>query len=164
MESTRTYSWADPQKMAKLSREMDGLEFSRYLLEAGEAGIMPIAATLGFRLAEIEYGRAVLTGEVGEYLYNPIGIVHGGVAATLLDSAAGYAIHTTVPRGSGYTTLDLSVHYLRPLTTDIGTVRATGSVINRGRRTALAHAEVRDSRDRLLAHATSSCMVFSPDA
>ncbi|MEW2507063.1 PaaI family thioesterase [Amycolatopsis sp. NPDC047767] len=164
MEGTRTYSWVDPQEMAKLSREMDGLEFSRHLLDAGEAGIMPIAATLGFRLAEIESGHAVLVGEVGEHLYNPIGIVHGGVAATLLDSAAGYAVQTTVPVGSTYTTLDLSVHYLRPLTADIGTLRATGHVINRGRRTALAHAEIRDAKDRLLAHATSSCMVFTTDA
>jgi uncharacterized protein (TIGR00369 family) len=164
MEGTRTYSWVDPQEMAKLSREMDGLEFSRHLLEAGEAGIMPIAATLGFRLAEVELGQAVLVGEVGEHLYNPIGIVHGGVAATLLDSAAGYAVQSTVPVGTSYTSLDLSVHYLRPLTADIGPIRAIGTVVNRGRRTALAHAEVRDSADRLLAHATSSCLLFPTDA
>jgi uncharacterized protein (TIGR00369 family) len=164
VEGTRTYSWVDPQELVKLSREMDGLEFSRHLLEAGEAGIMPIAATLGFRLAEIDRGHAVLVGELGEHLYNPIGIVHGGVAATLLESAAGYAVQTTTAVGNGYTTLDLSVHYLRPLTADTGTIRATGTVINRGRRTALAHAEVRDAKDRLLAHATSSCMIFATDA
>ncbi|MEV7044548.1 PaaI family thioesterase [Amycolatopsis sp. NPDC051061] len=163
MEGTRTYSWVDPRDLAKLSSEMDGLAFSRHLLDAGEAGIMPIAATLGFRLAEIDRGHAVLTGELGEHLYNPIGMVHGGVAATLLESAAGYAVQTTVPVGNGYTTLDLSVHYLRPLSADLGPIRAIGTVLNRGRRTALAHAEVRDGNDRLLAHATSSCMIFATD-
>ncbi|SEF20576.1 uncharacterized domain 1-containing protein [Amycolatopsis pretoriensis] len=161
MEGTRTYSWVDPRELAELSREMDGLAFSRHLLDAGDAGIMPIAATLGFRLAEIDRGHAVLTGELGEHLYNPIGMVHGGVAATLLESAAGYAVQTTVPVGNGYTTLDLSVHYLRPLTADLGRIRAIGTVLNRGRRTALAHAEIRDPADRLLAHATSSCMIFA---
>src|SRR5215470_13692391 len=103
---------------------------------------MPIAATVGFRLAEVERGRVVLVGEVGEHLYNPIGVVHGGVAATLLDSACGSAVHTTLPAGASYTTLDLSVRYLRPATTDMGTIRAIGTVINRGRRTALAEAEL----------------------
>jgi uncharacterized protein (TIGR00369 family) len=160
MARTRTYSWVDPRELDKLGRGMDGLEFTRHLLEAGEQGRMPIASTIGFRLAEVELGRVVLVGEIGEHLYNPIGMVHGGVAATLLDSASGSAVHTTVPAGAGYTTLDLTVHYLRPITADTGTVRAIGTVINRGRRTALANAELWDSNDRLLAHATSSCMVF----
>ncbi|QUQ67210.1 PaaI family thioesterase [Kutzneria sp. CA-103260] len=160
MARTRTYTWNDPRELDKLGRGMDGLEFTRHLLDAGEEGRMPIASTIGFRLAEVERGRVVLVGEIGEHLYNPIGMVHGGVAATLLDSAAGSAVHTTVPAGVGYTTLDLTVHYLRPITADTGAVRAIGTVLNRGRRTALANAELRDSADRLLAHATSSCMVF----
>ncbi|MDT7782111.1 MAG: hypothetical protein QOF58_530 [Pseudonocardiales bacterium] len=160
MEGTRTYNWVDPVTMAGLSQEMSGLEFSRHLLEAGEAGVMPIAATLSFRLDAISEGHAELVCDLGEHLYNPIGMVHGGVSATLLESAAGYAVQTTVPTASNYTTLDLSMHYLRPVTLDLGTVRAIGDVVNRGRRTALARAELRDSSGRLLAHATSSCMVF----
>jgi uncharacterized protein (TIGR00369 family) len=81
----------------------------------------------------------------------------------VLDSAAGCAVHSTLPAGTSYTTVDLSVHYLRPITTDLGPVRATGTVVNRGRRTALGRAEVRDGADRLLAHATSSCMLFPTD-
>ncbi|MEV6607091.1 PaaI family thioesterase [Kutzneria sp. NPDC051319] len=159
----RTYSWNDPHELDKLGRGMDGLEFTRHLMEAGEDGRMPIASTYGFRLAEVEPGRVVFVAEVGEHLYNPIGAVHGGFAATLLDSAAGSAIHTTVPAGTPYTTLDLSVHYLRPITVDVGPVRAIGVVLNRGRRTALARAEVLDRNDRLLAYAISSCMVFPTD-
>jgi uncharacterized protein (TIGR00369 family) len=99
---------------------------------------------------------------LGEYLYNPIGVVHGGLAATMLDSAAACAVQTLLPAGTAYTSADLTVHYLRPVTSDLGTIRATGRVLNKGRRTALARAEVRDGADRLLAHATSSCMIF-PD-
>jgi uncharacterized protein (TIGR00369 family) len=156
----RSYSWVDPQQLHKTGRDLSGLDFTRHLLEAGEQGRMPIAATLGFRLAEVAEGYVVFVGEPAEHLYNPIGVVHGGVAATLLDSAAGSAVHTTLPAGTGYTTVDLSVHYLRPVTVDIGPIRAIGTVLNRGRRTALGQAELRDSADRLLAHATSSCMLF----
>nr|WP_199239784.1 MULTISPECIES: PaaI family thioesterase [Kribbella] len=102
--------------------------------------------------------------EVGEHLYNPIGVVHGGVAATLLDSVAASAVHSVLPAGTGYTSLDLSAKFLRPILADTGPLRAIGTVINRGRRTALANAELRDSTDRLLAHATSSCMLFPTDA
>lgn len=164
MKRTRTYSWVDPQELDKTGRGMAGLDFTRHLLLSDELGVMPIAATLGFKLAEVDEGYVVFVGEVGEHLYNPIGVVHGGVAATLLDSAAGSAVHTTVPAGTGYTTLDLSVHYLRPITADLRPIRAIGTVLNRGRRTALGQAELRDSADRLLAHATSSCMLFPADA
>lgn len=163
MEGTRAYTWENYRALARLARETNGLEFNRQLLEAGEAGIMPMAATLGFRIAEVDRGRVVWVGELGEHLYNPLGIVHGGVAATLLDSAAGSAVHTTLPLGTSYITQDLTVHYLRPLAADMGTVRAIGEIINQGRRTALAYAEVRDTRDRLCAHATSSCMLLPPE-
>ncbi|MEV6851171.1 PaaI family thioesterase [Actinoplanes sp. NPDC051411] len=140
------------------------MEFTRQLLLMGEDGRMPIATTFGFRLEEVAYGRVVLVGDLEEYLYNVIGVVHGGVAATLLDTAAASAVHTTVPAGTRYTSLDLSVKFLRPLITEVAPVRAIGTLINRGRRTALASAELRDSTNRLLAHATSSCMLFPPDA
>ena len=95
-----------------------------------------------------------------EFHYNPLGTMHGGVLATLLDSAAGCAVHTTLPAGVGYTSLDLNLKFLRPVSSDSGPLRAIGTVISKGRRTALAQAELRDAADRLIAHATSSCMIF----
>ncbi|KAA0939397.1 PaaI family thioesterase, partial [Streptomyces apricus] len=120
----------------------------------------PIGSALGFALEEIEYGRAVFTLAPGEEHYNPIGSVHGGVYATLLDSAAGCAVQSVLPQGMAYTSLDLTLKFLRPITVDTGKVRAVGTVLNSGRRTALAQAELLDSTDRLLAHATSSCLLF----
>jgi uncharacterized protein (TIGR00369 family) len=108
----------------------------------------------------VEFGRAVFALEPGEEHYNPIGSVHGGVYATLLDSATGCAVQTVLPAGMGYTSLDLNVKFLRRITSDTGKVRAIGTVLNQGRRMALAQAELFDAQDRLLAHATSSCMLF----
>jgi uncharacterized protein (TIGR00369 family) len=142
---------------------MAGLEFMRRL-HAGDLGRTPMMATLGFELVAVEDGRVEFECTAGDFMYNPIGVVAGGVAATLLDASAGCAVHTTLPAGTGYTTLDLSVHYLRPITTELGPIRAIGTVVNRGRRTALGRAEVRDGAERLLAHATSSCMLFPTDA
>ena len=139
---------------------MAGLDFLR-LLGSGEIGITPMMATLNYDFTRVDEGCVEFECKTAEFLYNPIGVVHGGVAATLLDSAAGCAIHTLLPAGTGYTTIDLSVHYLRPITIELGPIRAIGRVLNRGRRTALGEAEVRDGNDRLLAHATSSCMIFS---
>jgi uncharacterized protein (TIGR00369 family) len=159
MDRTRTYNWADPQEQDKVHRNLAGIDFMRLLL-TGEIGHTPMMATLGFDLVTVEDGYIELECVTGEFMYNPIGAVHGGVAATLVDSAAGCAVQTTLPAGTGYTSVDLSVHYLRPITTDLGPVRAIGTVINRGRRTALGRAEVRDGANRLLAHGTSSCMLF----
>jgi uncharacterized protein (TIGR00369 family) len=155
----RTYSWADPVELAVAARSTHGLQFSQQLI-SGEQGPTPIFATLGYALTEISDGRAVYVGVPGPHVYNPIGTVHGGYAATMLESAASSAVQSTIPAGTGYTTLDLSVHYLRPVTEHTGPIRAIGTLINRGRRTALAHVELRDPTDRLLAHATSSCMLF----
>jgi uncharacterized protein (TIGR00369 family) len=102
----------------------------------------------------------VFTLEAGEEHYNPIGSVHGGVYATLLDSAAGCAVQSVLPAAMGYTSLDLNVKFLRPVTVDTGKVRAVGTVLHQGRRTALAQAELLDSEDRLIAQATSSCMLL----
>lgn len=159
MSHTRTYSWADPVELAMAAQAHHGLDFSRQLI-SGELGPTPIFATLGYRLTEVGDGHAVYVGVPGEHVYNPIGTVHGGYAATMLESAASSAVQSIVPAGVGYTTLDLSVHYLRPITEHTGPVRAIGTLVNRGRRTALAHVELRDPTDRLMAHATSSCMLF----
>ncbi|GAA1422509.1 hotdog fold thioesterase [Streptomyces thermospinosisporus] len=159
MRRSRTYDWADPAVCAEAVPHHSGLGFIRKMLD-GELPAPPVAATLGITLEEAEYGRAVFALVPGEEHYNPIGSVHGGVYATLLDSAAGCAVQTVLPQGMGYTSLDLTLKFLRPITVDTGKVRAIGTVLNSGRRTALAQAELRDSEDRLLAHATSSCMLF----
>jgi len=130
-------------------------------LIAGELPAPPIAATLGFRLAEVGEGRAVFVGEPALWQYNPIGSVHGGVLATLLDSATGCAVHTRLAGGMAYTSLDLSVKFLRRVTADSGTLTCTGEVVTMGRRTALAEARLVDAGGRLLAHGTSSCLLFA---
>ncbi|WP_431949005.1 PaaI family thioesterase [Actinacidiphila sp. bgisy167] len=159
MSRSRTYEWGDPNVSAAAVGRTSGLEFLRDVA-AGRLPAPPIASTLGFTLEEVGEGRAVFAMEPGEEHYNPIGSVHGGVYATLLDSAAGCAVQSVLPEGMGYTSLDLSLKFLRPITVDTGKVRAVGTVLNHGRRTALAQAELFDAADRLLAHATSSCMIF----
>jgi uncharacterized protein (TIGR00369 family) len=117
--------------------------------------------TLGFTDFRPERGRVVVEMPAAEFHYNPLGGVHGGVIATLLDTAAACAVHSTLAVGEAYTSLDLSVKFLRPVTVDSGVLRCEGSVVQRGRRTALAEAKLYDDSGRLVAHATSSCMIFA---
>ncbi|MET9652656.1 PaaI family thioesterase [Streptomyces sp. NPDC006460] len=159
MKRSRTVEWEDAAATARAAGTMAGLDFLRELA-AGRLPGPPIGALLGFALEEVEHGRAVFTFEPGEEHYNPIGSVHGGVYATLLDSAAGCAVHSTLPQGMAYTSLDLSTRFLRPITLGTGKVRAIGTVMSAGRRTALAEAGIYDASDRLLGHATSTCMIF----
>jgi len=137
---------------------MSGLEVLRALIAAGRRA--PISQTLEFDLIEVEEGRAVFRGTPGPHAYNPIGVVHGGYAATLLDSACGCAVHSTLPAGARYTSLDLTVKFLRGLDVAVGPVRCEGRVLHSGRRTALAEARLTDSAGRLYAHATSTCLVL----
>ncbi|MCT9006097.1 PaaI family thioesterase [Streptomyces sp. NPDC054766] len=159
MGRSRTYDWEDPAVSAAAVGQYSGLDFLREM-QAGRLPAPPISATLGMTLEEVERGRVVFALVPGEEHYNPIGSVHGGVYATLLDSAAGCAVQSVLPRGTGYTSLDLNVKFLRPITVDTGEVRAVGTVLSSGRRTALAQAELFDAADRLLAHTTSSCLLF----
>jgi uncharacterized protein (TIGR00369 family) len=162
MTRSRTIEWEDPTISAAVVGRQSGLEFLQDVL-SGRLPAPPIAASLGFDLQEVEFGRAVFALEPGEEHYNPIGSVHGGVYATLLDSAAGCAVQSILPQGMAYTSLDLSVKFLRAITVDTGKIRAIGTVRNNGRRIALAQAELFDAQDRLLAHATSSCLLFPID-
>ncbi|HXV93584.1 MAG TPA: PaaI family thioesterase [Pseudonocardia sp.] len=157
----RVHTWADPALTAASAAGVEGLEFLRRMV-AGEVPPPPIATTLGFSAHEVERGRVVFGMEPSEFHYNPIGSVHGGVFATLLDSAAGCAVHSALPAGAYYTSLDLSVKFLRGLTVGSGPVRCEGVVVHLGGRTALAEARLTDGRGRLCAHATSTCMVFRP--
>ena len=120
----------------------------------------PIGETLGIQLLEFDRGRAVFVGKPGPNVYNPSGSVHGGYAATLLDSACGIAVHSTLAAGQGYTTLELKVSYLRALTAESGTVRAEGTVSSAGRRAAFAEARLFDGAGRLCATATSTLLIF----
>jgi len=158
---TRTIAWDDPMLGARRGMEMSGIEYMRAIV-AGEIPRPPIAWSLDFQLAEVEEGRAVFTLQPAEFHYNPIGMVHGGVAATLLDSAMGCAVHSLLPAGVGYTTLELKVNFLRALTRDTGPVRAEGKVLHAGSRTALAEARLVDAAGKLLAHATSTCLILRP--
>lgn len=139
---------------------MSGLE----VLMAMRDGLLPpapIAETLGMVGFDGEHGsiRVELDPELRHY--NPLGTVHGGVISTLLDTAAGCSVHSTLAAGEGYTSLDLTVKFLRPATVESGRLTAIGKVIQRGRRTALAEAQLLDARGKLVAHATSSCMIFA---
>lgn len=159
MGRTRTYEWEDPAILAEAAGRMAGIDFLREL-QAGRLPAPPINYSIGFNLDEVEPGRAVFSLTPGEEHYNPIGSVHGGIFATLLDSAAGCAVQSTLPQGVAYTSLDLTVKFLRRITVDTGTVRAIGTLVSKGRQTALAQAQLVDGKERLLAHATSSCMLF----
>jgi uncharacterized protein (TIGR00369 family) len=140
---------------------MTGLEYMRAIV-AGEMPPPPIAVTMRLRPVELEEGRVVFEGKPGEH-YNPIGVVHGGYAATLLDSALGCAVHTTLPAGVGYTSLGLEAKFVRPISRDTGRVLCAASVLYRGRRQATAEARLTaaDSGE-LLAHGVATCMILGP--
>jgi uncharacterized protein (TIGR00369 family) len=159
-ERTRTYSWEDPLASLELMAGRSGLE-AMEMIAAGTVPPPPIAATLGFRLVEATRGRAVFECEPAEFHYNPIGIVHAGLAMTLLDSAMGLAFVTTLSEPAGWTTLELKANFTRALTVDTGLVRCIGSVIHPGRRVAVTEARIEDSEGRLCAHGTSTILVLS---
>jgi uncharacterized protein (TIGR00369 family) len=140
-------------------KHLSGLEFMRGILD-GRFPPPPIAAALKFELVEVEGGHAVFEGTPDFGFYNPIGSVHGGYAATLLDSCMGCAVHASLPAGQGYTTLEFKINYVRAITGDTGRVRAVGRVIHPGKRAATAEGSLYDAAGKLLAHATTTCLVF----
>lgn len=139
---------------------MTGLEQLQAMLADGNAQ-PAIGRTLDFRLVEVAKGRAVFEGNPDARTYNPLGTVHGGYAATLLDSACGIATYASLTEGQTYTTLELKVAYHRAMTADTGPVRAEGTVISIGRRVAFAEARLTDTAGRLLASATSTLLVIT---
>ncbi len=157
----RTVEWDDPLALAAAADGLTGLEFMRLVL-AGERPPPPIARLIGMDVVEAAPGRAVFALEPGEWMYNPIGSVHGGIAATLLDSAMGCAVHTTLEAGAGYTTTDLQVRYLRAMRADGGRVLAEGRVVHAGRRTATAEGRLFLESDEsvLFAHGTTGCVIL----
>jgi len=142
----------------ELAPGLTGIEQMRELIRRG--GVAPIGEVLDFALVAVEDGRALFEGTPGARAYNPLGSVHGGYAATLLDSACGCAVHTRLTATQGYTTLELKVAYHRPITTETGRLSADGRVLSFGRRAAFAEAKLTDSNGKLYASATSTLLVF----
>jgi uncharacterized protein (TIGR00369 family) len=157
----RTVTWEDPVASATRGAGLSGLEYLNRIA-AGEIPPPPIAVLLGFELDAVEEGRAVFAVTPSEFHYNPIGVVHGGLAATLLDSAMGCAVHSTLPAGTGYTTLEFKVNFARAITGDTGRVICEATLIHRGRTVATAEGRVTaEATGKLLAHGTTTCLLFS---
>lgn len=144
---------ADEQK------EMSGLEFVQGLVD-GSLPLNTIAKTLGYDITEAESGRVVITAEPNDTHLNPAGGVHGALSATLLDSCMGLAVLSTLEKGIGQTTLEFKISLVRPITPETGLIRAEGVVLSSGRRVGTAEGRITDSKGRLLAHGTTTCLIF----
>jgi uncharacterized protein (TIGR00369 family) len=157
---SRSFTWEDPAAMAALARHKPGLEYLREIV-AGELPPPPVAELLGFSILEVQAGRAVFAMDPAEWMYNPIGSVHGGIAATLLDSCMGCAVHSALEPGVGYSTTDLQVRYVRPMSDTTGRVLAEGQIVHLGRRTATAEGRLFVEADQsLIAHASTGCAIL----
>jgi len=149
--------------LADVRRSLSGLEFFRQMM-AGTIPPPPMVSLLELRMVEAEEGRVVFAGTAAEAFYNGMGVAHGGFVATLLDSALGCAINSTMPAGRAFTTLELQINYTRPLRRETGEVRCEARVIHVGRRVGTAEARVVDARGKIYAHGTTTCiLVESPD-
>lgn len=155
-DEQRDYGLAPGEAFASLS----GIELLRAMV-AGELPAPPISRAMGILLVEIERGRAVFEGRPGPHLFNPLGGIHGGFALTLIDSAAGCAVHTELDAGVGYTTVETKANFVRPVPAQ-GVVRCEGRVLSRGRQIATAEAYLRDAAGKLLAHGTSTLIILGP--
>jgi len=154
--SGRTYGVATPEER----NSYEGIEFLKAMV-AGTVPQAPMCETLGFLLVEVEPGRAVFEGTPGFRHYNPFGVVHGGFAATLLDSALGCVVASTLPKGEAFTTLELKVNLVRAVMKDTGPLRAEARILHRGRTIATGDADLKDLTGKLYAHASTTCMIFS---
>jgi uncharacterized protein (TIGR00369 family) len=155
----RLVRWDDPLAAASALRMMSGLEAIRAVRD-GLVPPPPIAKLINFTIVEADEGRVVFEGYPGEEHYNPIGVVHGGFALALFDSAMGCAIHTTLPHGVAYTTSDVQVRFIRGITKDTGPVRCEATVVHAGRSTAVAEAKLRDGAGRVLGAGTTGCAIL----
>ena len=153
--SSKTYGTV----AADRRKDMSGLEFVQGLVE-GTLPLNTIAQTLGYDITEAESGRVVVTAEPKNTHLNPAGTVHGGLAATMLDSCMGLAIESTLEKGVGSTTREVKISFVRPITPETGSIRAEGTVIKRGRRVGTAEGRLTDGKGRLLVHGTTTCLIF----
>jgi uncharacterized protein (TIGR00369 family) len=157
--TSRTYQYETREPDLSVMRSMSGLDYLQGILRGDFPGA-PIAATIGIEPAEFGPGRAVFAGTPSRFVYNPLGAVHGGWAATILDSAMGCAVHTTLPAGKGYTTVDLSVTLVRALTDRVPRVRAEAQVLHAGGSVVTAEGRIVDEKGTLYAHGTTTCLVL----
>jgi uncharacterized protein (TIGR00369 family) len=144
---------------AERRKEMSGLEFVQGLVD-GTLPLNTIAQTLGYDVTEVVSGRVVVTAQPSGIHLNPAGTVHGGFAATLLDSCMGLAVQSTLEKGTSQTTLEFKISLLRPITPETGAIKAEGNVLTRGRRIGTAEGRITDANGRLLAHGTTTCLIF----
>lgn len=158
---TRSFEWVDPLMTAEQVVGMSGLDYM-FAVRDGTAAWPPMGVLMNFAMVEAERGRVVIACTPGEEHYNPLGIVHGGLLCTLLDTVIGCATHTTLEQGTGYTSIELKVSYLRPVTLDTGELVGTGRVVKEGRRVVFAEGSVADADGNLVATASSSLLVLSP--
>ncbi|MEA3016416.1 MAG: hypothetical protein QOI38_1138 [Sphingomonadales bacterium] len=153
------YGVADAETLQRLT----GLELLR-AMAAGQLPAAPMAERLGFRLAEVDEGRVVFEGAPDGRLLNPLGTVHGGYALTLIDSATGCAVHSRLPAGAGYATLETKVNFVRGIKPDGGRIRCEGTVLSLGRQIGTAEARLTGADGTLLAHGSSTLIIFAPRA
>lgn len=156
---SRTVTWHDPRVGAERGLALPGLDYLRAMID-GELPPPPIAGLLGMRLASAEPGRVVFTCTPDESAYNPIGAVHGGLVCTLLDSVAGCALHSTLPQGRGYTSVEIKVSYLKAVRLSSGLLTATGTVVKAGSRVGFTEGLVTDESGAVVATASSTLLVF----
>lgn len=159
MDRSLTTTWSDPLAAFEEGRKLPPIEYLRAIRD-GRLPDPPIARLLGMRLVRVEPGEAVFELTPAEQHYNPIGVVHGGVAFTLLDSAMGCAVQTTLPAGKGYTTLEMKANLVRAVTLQTGPMRATAHLVHAGKTTATAEARLEDAAGKLYAHGTSTCLIL----
>ena len=157
---TRTVTWPDPFEVMRAAPGKTGLELLKEIQE-GRLPQAPIALLMGFHTVSFSEGRAVFEGDPAEYLYNPIGVVHAGFAMTILDSAMGCAVHSTLGVGDRYTTLETKVNFVRPITVETGRVRGEGTVLHRGSTVGTAEGKlIAVESGKLLAHGTTTCLII----
>lgn len=161
IERTRTVSWEDPLRTASQGFALSGVDYLRAMMK-GTLPNAPIAALMGLALEEVEEGRVVFGVDPGEHHYNPSGVVHGGLLATLLDSAMGCAVHSLLLPERGYTTLEIKVNYLRAIKGETGRVLGIGTVVHKGNQIATAEGRVVDQSGKLYAHGVTTCLLLAP--
>jgi uncharacterized protein (TIGR00369 family) len=162
MDRTRTVTWRDPALGFEAGNTLTGVEYLRAMAR-GDAPSPPLSLLLGFKLEDIEEGKVTITVQPEEFHYSPLGVAHGGLAATLLDSSLGCAVQSVLPPAHAAPTLQLSINYVRPVTIETGMLFCSGEVVHMGKRTATAEGRLTDSAGKLYAHATGTFMITRPD-
>lgn len=161
-DRSRMVSWEDPRALSEAAGELSGLEFFRKIV-SGELPQPPIGQLIDMEMTAAEEGCIVFEFTPAEFHYNPVGAVHGGIPCTLLDSALACSVQSMLPKGASFTTLEIKVNMVRPITIETGRMRCEGSVLHLGRRTATAEGRLLDNSGKLYAHGTTTCMIFRPE-